>query len=64
MKKLPTGDKLYLATNAGDDMAEFQRRVIEAQRHARDSKLWIVALISSVASAFSALAAWLAICLR
>jgi hypothetical protein len=40
---------------------EIQRRVLEAERHLRDSRLWIVALVSAVASVVSAIAAWVAI---
>jgi hypothetical protein len=36
---------------------ELQRRVIEAERRNRESRLWILALVSSIASVFSALAA-------
>jgi len=43
---------------------EIQRRVLEAERHQRESRLWMVAL-ASVASAFlagaSAYVAWLAL---
>lgn len=39
---------------------ELQRRVIEAERHLREHRLWMVALISAAASAISAIAAWLA----
>jgi len=40
---------------------EIQRRVLEAERHLREHRLWIVALISAVASVVSAVAAWVAI---
>lgn len=40
---------------------ELQRRVLEVERHVREHSLWLVALISSAASAISAAAAWLAI---
>jgi len=40
---------------------ELQRRVREAERARRDRNFWIVALISSIASACSALAAWIAV---
>lgn len=39
---------------------EIQRRVMEAERHRRDSSLWLLALISAVASVISAIAAWYA----
>lgn len=39
---------------------ELQRRVIEAERATRESRLWILAVISALASVVSALAAWFA----
>ncbi|MBN4055281.1 hypothetical protein JYU12_00905 [bacterium AH-315-K03] len=39
------------------DDSDLQRRVIEAERSKRESKLWMVALISSVASVISAVTA-------
>ena len=43
------------------DEHEIQRRVLEAERHVRDGRLWIVALVSAIASLISAAAAWVAI---
>lgn len=40
---------------------EVQRRVIEAERHRREHRLWIVALLSAIASVISAVAAWTAV---
>ena len=40
---------------------ELQKRVSEAERSIRESKLWKLALISAIASALSALAALLAV---
>ena len=40
---------------------ELQRRVLDAERHIREHRLWLVAVISAVASVISAFAAWLAI---
>jgi hypothetical protein len=40
---------------------EIQRRVAEAERNIRESRLWIVALISAIASLVSAIAAWVAV---
>jgi type IV secretory pathway component VirB8 len=40
---------------------ELQRRVIEAERSIRESRLWIVALISAIASVVSALTAIIAV---
>ncbi|MDZ4178401.1 MAG: hypothetical protein U1E29_04090 [Coriobacteriia bacterium] len=44
--------------------AELQRRVLEAERSARESRLWVVALVSAVASVISAAAAWVAVACR
>ena len=38
-----------------------QSRVLEAERHIRENKLWLIALISSISALVSALAAWAAI---
>ena len=43
------------------DIPELQTRIINAQRAKREGRLWWVALISAVASMFSALAAWIAV---
>ena len=40
---------------------EMVRRIQEAARSRRESSLWIIAVISAVASVVSALAAWFAI---
>lgn len=40
---------------------ELQRRVAEAERGVRESRLWIVALISALASVASAIAALIAV---
>jgi hypothetical protein len=41
-----------------------QRRVTEAERGIRESRLWILAAISAVASVLSAIAAFLAVALK
>jgi len=43
---------------------ELQRRVLEAERHLREHRLWLIAMVSAMASVISAIAAWLAIVLR
>ena len=43
--------------------AELQRRVLEAERSIRENRLWIVALLSALASIISAIAAWRAVLL-
>lgn len=40
---------------------EVVRRIQEVSRSIRESRLWWIAIVSAVASAFSALAAWLAV---
>jgi hypothetical protein len=40
---------------------ELQRRVIEAERSLRESRLWILALVSAVASLASAISALIAV---
>ena len=49
--------------NRADDY-ELQKRVIEAERSIRESKYWLIALISAIASVISALAALLAVVLK
>jgi hypothetical protein len=43
------------------DDAELQRRVIETERALRESRLWLLAFISAIASVISAVAAFVAI---
>jgi len=43
-------------TSASD--SELQRRVLEAERSVRESRLWFLAVLSAIASIVSALAAW------
>jgi hypothetical protein len=69
--KLKTGDALKkeaekygvsLSELGGpENWAELQKRVMEAKRFSRESKYWIIALSSAIASIFSAAAAWYAI---
>lgn len=40
---------------------EVVARIINAERSNREEKLWIIALISAIASVISALAAWIAV---
>lgn len=47
--------------NVYDGEPELQRRVIEAERHKRESRIWWIALVSAVASVISAAAAWTAV---
>lgn len=41
--------------------AELQKRVMDAKRFQRESRVWSIALASAVASIISAIAAWYAI---
>lgn len=43
---------------------EIQRRVIEAERHIREHRLWIVAVIAAIGSTLSALVALIAVFYR
>ena len=40
---------------------EIQSRVMEAERHLREHKLWIIAVVSAAIALISALAAWTAV---
>ncbi len=75
-KKLPTDETevLKLAEELGVsthgtlnpdkgryNIPELQNRIINAQRAIREGRLWWVAVISAIASMFSALAAWIAV---
>ena len=48
-------------TNGIMSEPELQRRVMEAERSLRESKMWLIAVISAIASIVSALAAWAAV---
>lgn len=52
----------YIAPGTPED--KLQRRVMEAERHQRESRLWIVAVVSMIISLLSAFAAWLAVLTR
>jgi hypothetical protein len=43
------------------DDFELQKRVLEAERSIRESKLWLIALVSAIASVVSALTALIAV---
>gem|GEM_PF-1861277 len=51
------------STYTGDKHLEEEviRRIQEAPRSIRESRLWLIALVSAIASLFSALAAWVAV---
>ena len=54
-----TGSSSGRASRASD--YELQRRVLEAGRGIRESRLWILAVLSAVASVLSAAAAMIAV---
>ena len=60
-KELGVSDQELFDTKGHYSEPELQIRVIEAERSIRENKLWIIALISAIASLFSAIAAWLAV---
>jgi len=49
---------------AGLDTYEIQKRIREALSYTKGSWFWLLALASALASVFSALAAWMAVCSR
>ena len=54
------GEHLYQSSSGREKVAsdyELQRRIIETERSIRESKLWLIALISAVASVISAIVA-------
>lgn len=54
------GDPIYQSSSGRQKIADehvLQRRVIEAERSIRENRLWIIALVSAVASVGSAIAA-------
>lgn len=54
----PDTEKLGMITTRAESL---RRRIVETERERRERRLWMVALASAIASAFSAAAAWLAI---
>jgi len=48
-------------TSAGEDRSIMQARILAMLSERRNSSLWIIALLSAIASVVSALAAWYAI---
>jgi hypothetical protein len=58
------GDLIFQSSSGRSPRAsdyELQRRVMEAERAKREHLLWVVALVSAIASLMSAIAAWLAV---
>ena len=63
---IPTNSGMYMPRNeAVDELAitdyELHRRIREEERHRREHRLWIVAVVSAVIAFLSAIGAWLAI---
>jgi len=63
---IPTNSGLYKSKS--DSVAELQitrwelhRRIKEEQRHRREHRIWIVALVASAAAVLSAMASWAAV---
>jgi hypothetical protein len=57
-------DSTYSGQNAKHLQEEVIRRIQEAARSLREARLWWIAVISAIASAFSALAAWFAVLIK
>ena len=56
---IPIGAKPIMAPVVSE--FEIQRRVMEAERHLREHRLWIVAAVSAVIALASGIAAWAAV---
>ena len=73
MKKMPQGEELQnfcsklgisihsSGTKSGTDDSILQERCLRFLESQRGARLWIIAVISSIASVASALAAWYAV---
>ena len=48
-------------TNVGEDRSIMQARILAMLSERRNSSLWVIALLSAIASIISALAAWYAV---
>jgi hypothetical protein len=58
-----TGEPSARSTDGAAPQAsdhELQRRVLEAERSIRESRLWLLTIIAALASVVSAVAAWVA----
>ena len=56
----PITQSIMRSSKPADDF-ELQRRLIEAERSHRESKLWLIAVISAIASVVSAITALVAV---
>ena len=68
MRKLPKDEELDTLMEEmgvpvvqGENVADKQRRYIDACRHLRESRTWVLAALSALASVVSAFAAWWAV---
>jgi hypothetical protein len=68
MRKLPKDEELDTLMEEmgvpvvqGENVADKQRRYIDASRHLRESRTWVLAALSALASVVSAFAAWWAV---
>ena len=43
---------------------EIQNRVMQAEKHIREHRIWVIALISSITALISAVAAWAAVIVK
>lgn len=60
------GEGSFILPGAGEipvqaPMHEIQRRVLEAERHARERRLWVVAVTTAIFSAIGAIGAWVGV---
>lgn len=60
-KTLSVSLKELYSSNGILSEPELDRRIIEAERARREARLWIIAVISAIASVVSAVAAWMAV---
>ena len=63
---IPTNSQIYKPKSEGWSELqitewELHRRIKEEQRNRRESRLWVVAVVSAVAAVISALASWAAV---
>jgi hypothetical protein len=68
MRKLPKDEELDTLMEEmgvpvvqGENVADKQPRYIDASRHLRESRTWVLAALSALASVVSAFAAWWAV---
>lgn len=57
------GETRYVMSSRAPTDAELQQRLIDAERHIRESRTWMITVISGLASILSAMAAVIAVSL-